>query len=133
MIKKDIPKEKLEPRADETRFLNEIINDGELPYPDPSKYALPNDPSMPHIENIYASPSEGIFTDSSYDDEDLPFGKKAIRTKWVYRNKKDERGVVVRNKARLVAHGHRQEEEIDYDEVFAHVARIEAIRIFLAF
>ncbi|GJS93823.1 putative ribonuclease H-like domain-containing protein [Tanacetum coccineum] len=51
----------------------------------------------------------------------------------VYRNKKDERGVVVRNKARLVAQGYRQEEGIDYDEVFAPVARIEAIRIFLAF
>ncbi|GJV56999.1 putative ribonuclease H-like domain-containing protein [Tanacetum coccineum] len=58
---------------------------------------------------------------------------RAIGTKWVYRNKKDERGVVVRNKARLVAQGHRQEEGIDYDEVFAPVARIEAIRIFLAF
>ncbi|GJX27429.1 putative ribonuclease H-like domain-containing protein, partial [Tanacetum coccineum] len=64
---------------------------------------------------------------------DLPFGKREIRTKWVYMNKKDERGVVVRNKARLVAQGYRQEEGIDYDEVFAHVARIEAIRIFLAF
>ncbi|GJT86829.1 putative ribonuclease H-like domain-containing protein [Tanacetum coccineum] len=64
---------------------------------------------------------------------DLPFGKRAIGTKWVYRNKKDERGVVVRNKARLVAQGYRQEEGIDYDEVFAPVARIEAIRIFLAF
>ncbi|GJY83225.1 putative ribonuclease H-like domain-containing protein [Tanacetum coccineum] len=58
---------------------------------------------------------------------------KAIGTKWVYQNKKDERGVVVRNKARLVAQGHRQEEGIDYDEVFAPVARLEAIRIFLAF
>ncbi|GKD25441.1 putative ribonuclease H-like domain-containing protein, partial [Tanacetum coccineum] len=64
---------------------------------------------------------------------DLPYGKKAIGTKWVYKNKKDVRGVVVRNKARLVAQGHRQEEGIDYDEVFAPVARIEAIRIFLAF
>ncbi|GKD11782.1 putative ribonuclease H-like domain-containing protein, partial [Tanacetum coccineum] len=64
---------------------------------------------------------------------DLPYGKKAIGTKWVYKNKKDERGVVVRNKARLVAQGYRQEEGIDYDEVFAPVARIEAIRIFLAF
>ncbi|GJS51923.1 putative ribonuclease H-like domain-containing protein [Tanacetum coccineum] len=64
---------------------------------------------------------------------DLPYGKKAIRTKWVYRNKKDERGVVVRNKVRLVAQGHRQDEGIDYDKVFAPVARIEAIRIFLAF
>nr|GEW43032.1 hypothetical protein [Tanacetum cinerariifolium] len=64
---------------------------------------------------------------------DLPYGKKAIGTKWVYKNKKDERGIVVRNKSRLVAQGHKQEEGIDYDEVFAHVARIEAIRIFLAF
>ncbi|GKA46434.1 uncharacterized mitochondrial protein-like protein, partial [Tanacetum coccineum] len=58
---------------------------------------------------------------------DLPYGKKAIGTKWVFRNKKDQRGIVVRNKARLVAQGHRQEEGIDYDEVFAPVARIEAI------
>ncbi|GJR92194.1 putative ribonuclease H-like domain-containing protein [Tanacetum coccineum] len=64
---------------------------------------------------------------------DLPHGKKAIETKWVYRNKKDEKGVVVRNKASLVAQGQRQEEGIDYDEVFAPVARIEAIRIFLDF
>ncbi|GJU35902.1 putative ribonuclease H-like domain-containing protein [Tanacetum coccineum] len=59
--------------------------------------------------------------------------KRTIGTKWVYKNKKDERGVVVRNKAMLVAQGYRQEEGIDYDEVFAPVARIEAIRIFLAF
>ncbi|GJV00476.1 putative ribonuclease H-like domain-containing protein, partial [Tanacetum coccineum] len=59
---------------------------------------------------------------------DLPHGKRAIGTKWVYRNKKDERGIVIRNKARLVAQGYTQEEGIDYDEVFAPVARIEAIR-----
>ncbi|GKA59442.1 putative ribonuclease H-like domain-containing protein [Tanacetum coccineum] len=47
----------------------------------------------------------------------LPYGKKAIGTKWVYRNKKDKRGIVVRNKARLVAQGYKQEEGIDYDEV----------------
>ncbi|GJV36539.1 retrovirus-related pol polyprotein from transposon TNT 1-94 [Tanacetum coccineum] len=64
---------------------------------------------------------------------DLPYGKKAIGTKWVYENKKDERGIVVRNKARLVAQGYKQEEGIDYDEVFAPVARIEAIRLFLAY
>ncbi|GJZ94626.1 putative ribonuclease H-like domain-containing protein [Tanacetum coccineum] len=153
-----------------------------------------DDSEIPPIEDIYQNSPDGIFTNSSYDDEgavthftnlesivnvspiptsriisshplalilgdptsavqirskvnksfgahdfvsyilvDLPFGKKVIGTKWVYRNKKDERGVVVRNKARLVAQGHRQEEGIDYDEVFAPVARIEAIRIFLAF
>ncbi|GJV92828.1 putative ribonuclease H-like domain-containing protein [Tanacetum coccineum] len=51
---------------------------------------------------------------------------RAIGTKWVYKNKKDERGIVIRNKARLVAQGHTQEEGIYYDEVFAPFARIEA-------
>ncbi|GJT93585.1 ribonuclease H-like domain-containing protein [Tanacetum coccineum] len=64
---------------------------------------------------------------------DLPNGKKAIGTKWVYRNKKDERGIVIKNKVRLVAQGYTQEEEIDYDEVFSLVARIEAVRLFLAY
>nr|GEU40021.1 hypothetical protein [Tanacetum cinerariifolium] len=59
---------------------------------------------------------------------------KVIRcTKWVFQNKKDERGIVIRNKARLVAQGHTQEEGIDYDEVFAPVIRIKAIRMFLAY
>nr|GEV65469.1 hypothetical protein [Tanacetum cinerariifolium] len=53
--------------------------------------------------------------------------------KRVYRNKKDERGIVIRNKARLVAQGHTQEEGIDYEEVFALVARIKAIQLFLAY
>ncbi|GJX62666.1 putative ribonuclease H-like domain-containing protein [Tanacetum coccineum] len=61
---------------------------------------------------------------------DLPKGKHAIGTKWVSRNKKDKRGIVVRNKARLVAQGYTQEEGVDY-KVFVVVARIEAIRLFL--
>nr|GEW30999.1 hypothetical protein [Tanacetum cinerariifolium] len=65
--------------------------------------------------------------------DDLPHGKRAIGTKWVYRNKKDERGIIVRNKARLVTQGHTQEEGIDYEKVFAPVARIEAIRLFLVY
>ncbi|GKE66870.1 putative ribonuclease H-like domain-containing protein, partial [Tanacetum coccineum] len=63
----------------------------------------------------------------------LPNRKWAIGTKWVFRNKKDERGIVIKNKARLVAQGYTQEEGIDYEEVFALVARIEAIRLFLAY
>ena len=64
---------------------------------------------------------------------DLPDGMKVIGTKWVFRNMKDERGIVIRNKARLVAQGYTQEEGIDYEEVFAPVAWIEAIRLFLAY
>nr|GEU80283.1 hypothetical protein [Tanacetum cinerariifolium] len=64
---------------------------------------------------------------------DLPNRKRAIGSKCVFRNKKDERGIVIRNKARLVSQGYTQEERIDYDEVFAPVARFEAIRLFLAY
>ncbi|GKB77786.1 retrovirus-related pol polyprotein from transposon TNT 1-94, partial [Tanacetum coccineum] len=64
---------------------------------------------------------------------DLPRGIRAIGTKWIFRNKKDERGIVIRNKARLVAQEYTQEEGLDYEDVFAPVARIEAIRLFLAY
>ncbi|GJW55271.1 putative ribonuclease H-like domain-containing protein [Tanacetum coccineum] len=64
---------------------------------------------------------------------DLPYGKKVIGTKWVFRNKRDKKSIVVKNKARLVTQRFRQEEGIDYDEVFAPVTRIEEIRLFLAF
>ncbi|GJT27699.1 retrovirus-related pol polyprotein from transposon TNT 1-94 [Tanacetum coccineum] len=56
-----------------------------------------------------------------------------IGTKWVYRNKLDENGVVTRNKARLVAQGYNQQEGIDYDKTYAPVARLESIRILLAY
>nr|GFA99783.1 putative ribonuclease H-like domain-containing protein [Tanacetum cinerariifolium] len=63
----------------------------------------------------------------------LPKCKKAIGTKWVFRNKKDEIGIMIKDNARLVAQGYTQEEGIDYDEFFAPVARIEAIRLFLPY
>nr|GEZ30983.1 retrovirus-related Pol polyprotein from transposon TNT 1-94 [Tanacetum cinerariifolium] len=63
----------------------------------------------------------------------LPYGNTAIGSKWVFRNKKDEHGITTKNKARLVTNGYSQEEGIDYDETFAPVARMEAIRIFLSF
>ncbi|KAM6587307.1 hypothetical protein CsatA_009912 [Cannabis sativa] len=62
-----------------------------------------------------------------------PSHQSVIGTKWVYRNKVDEHGVIVRNKARLVAQCYNQEEGIDYEETFAPVARLESIRMLLAF
>ncbi|GKB27671.1 putative ribonuclease H-like domain-containing protein [Tanacetum coccineum] len=105
-------------------------------------YGCDDDLNMPDLEDIASLENEikamkeellQFKLQQVWTLVDLPNGKRAIGTKWVYMNKKDERGIVIRNKARLVAQGHTQEEGIDYDEVFALVVRIEAIRLFLAY
>ncbi|GKA68949.1 retrovirus-related pol polyprotein from transposon TNT 1-94 [Tanacetum coccineum] len=62
-----------------------------------------------------------------------PFGKTGIKFKWLWKNKKDEDNIVIRNKARLVAKGYAQEEGIDFKESFALVARLEVVWIFIAY
>ncbi|GJW29288.1 retrovirus-related pol polyprotein from transposon TNT 1-94 [Tanacetum coccineum] len=64
---------------------------------------------------------------------DKPFGNNVIKLKWLWKNKKDEDQTVIRNKACLVAKGYAHEEGIDLDESFAPVARLEAVRIFVAY
>jgi hypothetical protein len=59
--------------------------------------------------------------------------QNVVGTKWVFRNKQDEHGVVTRNKARLVAKGYSQVEGLDFYETYAPVARLESIRILLAY
>nr|GEX00245.1 retrovirus-related Pol polyprotein from transposon TNT 1-94 [Tanacetum cinerariifolium] len=130
-------------RASSTTYVNTastLVNDASTPLNTASPPTNQDDLQIHALEDIYDHSKDEIFTSASYDDEgavvdftNLETTMNAIRTKWVYKNKNDERGVVVRNKARLVSQGHRQEEGINYDEVFAPVARIEAIRIFLAF
>ncbi|GKD86078.1 putative ribonuclease H-like domain-containing protein, partial [Tanacetum coccineum] len=91
-------------------------------------YGCDDDPNMPNLEEIvYSDDDEGVDAKANMTNldshilvwtlMDLPHGKIAIGTKWVYRNKKDERGIVIRNKARLVAQGYTQKEGIDYDEM----------------
>ncbi|GKC56688.1 retrovirus-related pol polyprotein from transposon TNT 1-94, partial [Tanacetum coccineum] len=63
---------------------------------------------------------------------DNPFRKTIIKLKWLWKNKKDEDNTVIRNKAQLVAKGYAQEEGIDFEESFAPVARLKAVRIFVA-
>nr|GEW90766.1 uncharacterized mitochondrial protein AtMg00810-like [Tanacetum cinerariifolium] len=80
-------------------------------------------PDMLEREDIAYSDNENVGAEADFNNLETSIT--------VYRNKKDERGIVVQNKARLVAQGHIQEEGIDYEEVFAPVARIEAIRLLL--
>nr|GEX42441.1 hypothetical protein [Tanacetum cinerariifolium] len=86
------------------------------------------------ILGVESSPDEAIGVKADVNNmEQLAQLVLLLHSESVLKNKKDERGIVVRNKARLVAQGHTQEEGINYDEVFAPVARIEAIRLFLAY
>lgn len=62
-----------------------------------------------------------------------PTDRTIIGTRWVYRNKKNKHGTIVRNKPRLVVQGYNQEEDIYYEKTFAPVARMEAIRILISF
>nr|GFB62751.1 retrovirus-related Pol polyprotein from transposon TNT 1-94 [Tanacetum cinerariifolium] len=64
---------------------------------------------------------------------DKPFGKMVIKLKWLWKNKKDEDQTIIRNKARLVAKGYAREEGIDFEESFAPVACLEAVRIFISY
>ncbi|GJW61018.1 retrovirus-related pol polyprotein from transposon TNT 1-94 [Tanacetum coccineum] len=64
---------------------------------------------------------------------DKPFGKNVIKLKWLWKNKKDEDQIVIHNKLRLVAKGCTQEKGIDFEESFAPVARLEVVRIFVAY
>nr|GEX57250.1 hypothetical protein [Tanacetum cinerariifolium] len=106
-----------------------------------------NQAETPSLDNILTLSNQfedilGVITNSKESSGveadvwslvDCPKGVRHTGTKWVLKNKKDERGIVIRNKARLVAQGHTQEERIDYNELFAPVARIKAIRLFLAY
>ena len=66
-------------------------------------------------------------------DLNQPSDYPIVGTRWVFRNKMDDTGVIIRKKSRLVAKGFTQIEGLDYDETFAPVARLESIRMFLAY
>ncbi|GJV12545.1 retrovirus-related pol polyprotein from transposon TNT 1-94, partial [Tanacetum coccineum] len=85
--------------------------------------------------NIFSTPDELHHFDrlQVWELVDKPFCKILIKLKWLWKNKKDEDQTVIRNKARLVAKGYAQEEGIDFEESFAPVARLEAVRIFVAY
>nr|GEW73687.1 hypothetical protein [Tanacetum cinerariifolium] len=83
--------------------------------------------------NRFCAPTHEQAESSSHNIVDKPFGKSIIRLKWLWKNKKDEDQTVICNKARLVAKGYAQEEGIDFEESFAPVAHLEAVRIFISY
>nr|GEZ14331.1 copia protein [Tanacetum cinerariifolium] len=93
-----------------------------------------NTANMPELEDIvYSNDEEDVGAEADLSNLETNITLSPILNTRVFKNKKDKRGIVIRNKARLVAHVHAQEEGIDYDEVFAPVVRIEAILLFLAY
>ena len=62
-----------------------------------------------------------------------PKDKNVIGTKWIFKNKLNEKGEVTRNKARLVCKGYAQEEDIDYEETFSPIVRLEGVKIVLSY
>ncbi|WVZ75591.1 hypothetical protein U9M48_023630 [Paspalum notatum var. saurae] len=89
--------------------------------------------SDPNWVNAMHEELENFDRNHVWDLVEPPTNCRPIGTKWVFKNKQGENGMVVRNKARLVAQGFCQKEGIDYEETFAPVARLEDIRILLAF
>ncbi|GJY94371.1 retrovirus-related pol polyprotein from transposon TNT 1-94 [Tanacetum coccineum] len=91
------------------------------------------------LVNILGEPQVGVTTRSRFKDSESVSAHECLYVNFISKIEPkretilDENGVVIRNKARLVAQGYRKEEGIDYDETFAPVARLEAIRIFLAY
>ena len=89
--------------------------------------------SDPNWVNAMHEELENFERNHVWDLVEPPPNCRPIGTKWIFKNKYGENGMVVRNKARLVAQGFCQKEGIDYDEAFAPVAHLEAIRLLLAF
>ncbi|GJW42779.1 retrovirus-related pol polyprotein from transposon TNT 1-94 [Tanacetum coccineum] len=111
---------------------------------------LPIDPNMPPLEDIfYSDDDEDVSAEADMNNfyafmheellqfklqkvwilVDLPNSKRAIGTKWVFRNKKDERGIVIKNKARLVAQGYKPEEGFDYDQSYPNVQELKQLLV----
>ncbi|GKB02833.1 putative ribonuclease H-like domain-containing protein [Tanacetum coccineum] len=115
----------------------ETGKEGEVNAVDPKKTSikLPNDLNMPELEDIvYLDNDEDVGAEADMNNLDAFMLVSPIPTTRIHKiiqNKKDERGLVIKNKARFAAQGYTQEKGIDYDEVFAHISRIEAIRLFL--
>nr|GEV86764.1 retrovirus-related Pol polyprotein from transposon TNT 1-94 [Tanacetum cinerariifolium] len=94
------------------------------------------------LEQVIGNPSQSVRTRRQLESDgemyvwelvDKPLSKNVINMKWLWKNKCDEENIVIRNKSRLVAKGYAQKEGVDFEESFVPVARLEAVRLFIAY
>nr|GEV99668.1 integrase, catalytic region, zinc finger, CCHC-type, peptidase aspartic, catalytic [Tanacetum cinerariifolium] len=94
------------------------------------------------LEQVIGNPSQSVRTRCQLESDaemyvwelvDRPLCTNVINLKWLWKNKRDEENTVIRNKSRLVAKGYAQKEGVDFEESFAPVARLEALRLFIAY
>ncbi|GJW16649.1 retrovirus-related pol polyprotein from transposon TNT 1-94 [Tanacetum coccineum] len=112
---------------------------------EPYEFVNPSEHRTAELKNIKEAMADSVWIEAMQDElyqfdrlqvwelVDKPFGKKVIKLKWLWKNKKDEDQTVIRNKSRLIAKGYAQEEGVDFKESFAPVARLEVIRLFIAY
>ncbi|GJU06259.1 retrovirus-related pol polyprotein from transposon TNT 1-94 [Tanacetum coccineum] len=123
----------IQDHANEPSTLNLVLNDVTT--------ADETDTSLQELEFLFSPMYEESFNEGNkgvskldiWELIDKSFGKTVINLKWLWKNKKDEDNTVILNKARLVAKGYRQEEGVDFEESFAPVVRLEAVRIFVSY
>ncbi|GJT01078.1 retrovirus-related pol polyprotein from transposon TNT 1-94 [Tanacetum coccineum] len=112
---------------------DEFIQEASADFDGSLEFVSYNPPSDEEIESSTAALEPSNVQNFHQELVPCPAGKNIIALKWLWKNKCDAKNIVVQNKTRLVAKGHRQEEGIDFEESFAPVAHLEAIRMFIAY
>nr|GFA66974.1 retrovirus-related Pol polyprotein from transposon TNT 1-94 [Tanacetum cinerariifolium] len=122
-----------------TRVIVETIhvNFDELPHMASDHVSSDPAPEYHPLEQVIENPSQSVRTRRQLESDgkmfDRPLCKNVINMKWLWKNKRDEENIVIRNKSRLVAKGYAQKEGVDFEESFVPVARLEAVRLFIAY
>ncbi|GJR31264.1 retrovirus-related pol polyprotein from transposon TNT 1-94 [Tanacetum coccineum] len=110
------------------------VTTSQAPTQEPTVTATENiNQTETHEENAHVNEDEFINIFSTPELVDRPLCKNLINMKWLCKNKHDEENIVIHNKARLVAKGYGQQEGIDFEESFTPVARLEVVRLFIAY
>nr|GEZ27657.1 retrovirus-related Pol polyprotein from transposon TNT 1-94 [Tanacetum cinerariifolium] len=118
-------------------MFNELLNETTQVVSKTSAVTTADAPNQYHpLEQVIGNPSQSVLTRRQLElDGEMyrPLCKNVINIKWLWKNKRDEENNVIRNKSRIVAKGYAQKEGVNFEESFAPVARLEAVRLFIAY